>query len=145
MTKMINNRIVSKGKLSRIIGCVTIAGWTIISAAPVLAGTRYISEDGSLIVEYGSACSTVNPSGAYQVQNGVSGDLIATTCEGMGGDISEHRFTDTSGRERCYGRMRQYWGARIRTVWQIEGAVSGYSCSQTGKQFEIEMDSGQQI
>jgi hypothetical protein len=132
-------------KIFNLSASITTVAFTVTITTPALAGTRYVSLDGNLTVEYSNACSTTTPSGSYRVRNGVSGDLVATTCEGIGGDVGISRFTDTSGDERCYGRMTQSWGRRVMTVWQVEGAVSGYSCSQTGKRFEVEMDDGQQI
>jgi hypothetical protein len=130
-------------RILRFLGYTTT--FVAILAAPALAGTRYVSRDGNLTIEYSNACSTTSPSGSYRVQGGVTGDLVATTCERLGGDVSVSQFTDTSGNERCYGKMTQTWGRVVMTVWQVEGAVSGYSCSQTGKKFEVEMNDGQQI
>ena len=110
-----------------------------------LADTKYTSKDSSLVVQYGNKCSTVKPSGFYRVNNGVTGNLIALDCSGVGGDVADHEFIDTSGKERCYGQMRQVWSRKVLTIWKIEGAVSGYACSQAGKTFEIEMNSGKQI
>lgn len=131
-------------RLSTFTATVATIAATMI-ATPGLAGSRYVSRDGNLTIEFGNSCSTTSPSGSYRVQGGVSGDLVATTCERLGGDVSVSRFTDTSGNERCYGQMTQSWGSRVMTIWQVEGAVSGYTCSQVGKKFEIEMNSGEQF
>jgi hypothetical protein len=117
----------------------------VLPALPSLAGTQYTSKDGTLTVQYGNQCSTTKPTGTYRVRNGVTGNLTALDCSGIGGDISDHKFVDVSGKERCYGQMRQVWSEKVLTIWKIEGAVSGYSCSQSGKTFTVEMDSGKQI
>jgi hypothetical protein len=52
---------------------------------------------------------------------------------------------DVSGKERCYGQMRQVWFHKVLRIWKIEGVVSGYPCSQAGKTFTVEMDSGKPI
>jgi hypothetical protein len=127
-----------------IIGTITCLSAILVSS-PSFADTRYISKDGNLVVQYGNKCSTVKPSGFYRVRNGVTGNLIALDCSGIGGDVADHKFIDVSGKERCYGQMRQVWSRKVFTIWKIEGAVSGYPCLQTGKQFEVEMDTGKQI
>jgi hypothetical protein len=38
--------------------------------------------------------------------------------------------------------MTQSWGRGVVTVWVTQGAVSGYPCSQVGKTFEVELNSG---
>jgi hypothetical protein len=117
----------------------------ILTPVPSLANTQYTSKDGTLTVQYGNKCSTTKPTGTYRVRNGVTGNLTALDCSGMGGDIADHKFEDTSGKERCYGQMRQVWSRKVFTIWTIEGAISGYPCSQAGKTFTIKMDSGKQI
>jgi hypothetical protein len=117
----------------------------LLPSLPSLAGTQYTSKDGTLTVQYGNKCSTTKPTGTYRVRNGASGNLTALDCSGIGGDIADHKFVDVSGKERCYGQMRQVWSQKVVTIWKIEGAVSGYACSQAGKTFTVEMDSGKQI
>ncbi len=117
----------------------------VFAISPSLADTRYTSKSGNLIVQYGKKCSTVKPSGFYRVGNAVTGNLTPLDCSVIGGDIAEHKFIDMSGKERCYGQMRQVWSRKIVTIWKIEGAVSGYPCTQVGKTFTIEMDGGKQI
>jgi hypothetical protein len=131
--------------VKRLIIGVTVASSVLLIATPSFADTKYTSKDGNLVVQYGKKCSTVKPSGFYRVRNGATGNLIALDCESVGGDIANHKFVDVSGKERCYGQMRQIWSRKVFTVWKIEGAVSGYPCSQVGKTFEVEMDSGKQI
>lgn len=125
-------------------GTVSFVISLVVMLVPIaaLAGTKYSSKEGSLTVQY-DQCSTVEPSGSYQLQNGVSGELIALDCSRTGGDVAHHRFQDTTGNERCYGKMTQVWGRKVVTIWEVEGAVEGYSCSQIGEKYEIEMDSGQ--
>ncbi|MEB3294103.1 MAG: hypothetical protein VKJ24_13170 [Synechococcales bacterium] len=128
----------------------TIASLTVFTAIallalPSLAGIQYTSKDSNLTVQYGSKCSTTKPSGTYRVRNGVTGNLTALDCSGIGGDIADHKFEDTSGKERCYGQMRQVWSRKVFTIWTIEGAIPGHPCSQAGKTFTFEMDSGKQI
>ena len=122
------------------IACVLL----LLISMPSFAGMKYTSKGGRLVIQYGNSCSTVKPSGSYRFNNGTAGVLTALDCKNTGGDISSHKFADTAGKERCYGRMTQYWGRKIVTVWDVEGAVTGYQCSVTGKKFEVEMDSGRQ-
>ena len=111
-------------------------------AQPSYANTQFTSLDQQLTVEYGNECSTTTPSGTYRVQNGVSGNLTATNCSDLGGDQGVHRFADTTGTYRCYGTMTQEWGRSVITIWDIEGAVSAYSCLDIGERYTVEMDSG---
>lgn len=134
--------------LSRLSGLsvgIVVSTFTILLAAPSLADIRYVSRDGNLAIQYGGECSTVRASGFYRFRNGVAGELVAVNCDDTGGDIAVHRFTDTSGNERCLGRVTQSWGERVITLWQVDGTVPGYSCSRVRQSFEIEMDSGQEI
>jgi hypothetical protein len=124
-----------------IIGVITCS-LPILVTNPSFANTKYTSKDGNLVVQYGNKCSTVKPSGFYRVRNGVTGNLTALDCSGIGGDVADHKFVDMSGKERCYGQMRQVWSRKVFTIWKVEGAVLGYFCSQTGKQFEVEMNTG---
>lgn len=117
-----------------------IIGATVLISFPALAGLRYVSKTGNLLVQYGDKCSTVNPSGVYKFGNGVTGLLTALDCESTGGDIASHKFIDTAGSERCFGRMTQYWSGKVITVWKIDGTVPGYRCSKAGKTFDFEMD-----
>lgn len=124
--------------------CIVVFLSAILTTSPCLAETIYRSMSGTLMVRYGNKCSTVKPSGFYRFGS-ISGNLIALSCENLGGDGAEHKFIDTSGDERCYGLMQQVWGRRTFTIWIIEGAVSGYRCLQSGKKFRVEMDDGKQI
>jgi hypothetical protein len=130
---------------TKLIAFLTVFSSVLLAATPSFAGTQYISKDGTLTVQYGNKCSTTKPTGTYRVRNGVTGNLTALDCSGIGGDIADHKFVDVSGKERCYGQMRQVWSQKVLTIWKIEGAVSGYACSQAGKTFTVEMDSGKQI
>jgi len=114
-------------------------------ARPSYANTRYVSLDQQLIVEFDGECSTATPSGSYRLQNGVSGTITANNCSNLGGDQFVGRFADTAGTYRCYGTMSQEWGRVILTTWEIEGAVSGYSCLDVGERYNIEMNSGQTL
>ena len=80
--------------------------------------------------------------GTYQTDSS-KGGLVNTGREDPMGFYT--RFADTSGQERCYGRMHIYIGdAGFRygsqTTWQVDGAVRGYRCSTVGKKFELEME-----
>jgi hypothetical protein len=130
---------------NKLMAVLVISSSVLLTATPSLAGSQYTSKDGNLTVQYGNKCSTTKPTGTYRVRNGVTGNLTALDCSGIGGDISDHKFVDVSGKERCYGQMRQVWSQKVLTIWKIEGAVSGYVCSQVGKTFTVEMDSGKQI
>ena len=123
--------------------------FTIVSglaiAQPSQANARYVSLDQQLTVEFSGDCSTTTPSGAYRLQNGVSGTITANSCSNLGGDQFVGRFADTAGTYRCYGTISQEWGQVVLTTWEIEGAVSGYSCLDVGERYTIEMDSGQTL
>jgi len=88
----------------------------LLVSSPSFADTRYISKDGNLVIQYGNKCSTVKPSGFYRVRNGVTGNLTALDCSGVGGDVADHKFIDISGKERCYGQMRQVWSRKVFTI-----------------------------
>lgn len=105
-----------------------------------LAGWRYTSEDGTLVVEYGDECSTTEPSAFYEFSDGTAGELVAVSCDYIGGDASPHKFIDTAGEERCFGRMTHYDSAESVTVWEVDGTVEGYSCSKASQTFEYVMD-----
>jgi hypothetical protein len=113
--------------------CIVVFLSAILTTSPCLADTIYSSKSGTLMVRYGNKCSTVKPSGFYRFGS-ISGNLIALSCENLGGDGAEHN-----------GLMQQVWGRRTFTTWIIEGAVSGYRCLQSGKKFRVEMDDGKQI
>jgi hypothetical protein len=80
--------------------------------------------------------------GTYQTDSS-RGGLVNTGRDDPMGFYT--RFADTSGQERCYGRMHIYIGdAGFRygsqTTWQVDGVVRGYRCSTVGKKFELEME-----
>lgn len=126
------------------IGIASCSSALLISI-PSLADTKYISKDGNLVVQYGKKCSTTKPTGTYSVRNGASGELKALSCEGLDGDVFDHKFNDAAGNERCYGRMTHAWSQKVYTIRKIKGVVSGYPCSQVRKTFTLKMDSGKQI
>jgi hypothetical protein len=130
---------------SRSIIAFATCSFTLLTAMPSWAGTQYTSKDGNLAVQYGNKCSTTKPSGTYRVRNGVTGNLTPLDCSGADGDVADYKFVDVSGKERCYGQMRHAWSRKVFTIWTIEGAISGYPCTQAGKTFTVEMDSGKQI
>jgi hypothetical protein len=109
--------------VKRLIIGVTVSSSVLLITTPSFADTKYTSKDGNLIVQYGKKCSTTKPSGFYRVRNGATGNLTDLTCS-TGGDIAEHKFVDVSGKERCYGQMRQIWSRRVFTVWKIGSAIS---------------------
>ncbi|NJL20259.1 MAG: hypothetical protein HC895_04585 [Leptolyngbyaceae cyanobacterium SM1_3_5] len=58
------------------------------------------------------------------------------------------RFYDTSGCDRCVGRMPIFiddGGGRFasRSTWSIDGTVSGYTCSTVGRTFELQLQQTQ--
>ncbi|MCA2623726.1 MAG: hypothetical protein IM507_07870 [Microcystis sp. M20BS1] len=115
----------------------------ILIASPSFAGLRQTSKDGNLTIQTGDHCSTKQPSGSYKFKNGRAGTLTPIDCDLAGGDYFYDKFIDTKGKERCYGRLSTFWGYKTITIWEFQGAVSGYRCSQVGSKIEIEMNNGQ--
>ena len=79
-------------------------------------------------------------SGRYNQKGGSGGYLSNTGQDDPMGFYT--RFHDTSGRDRCVGRMRLYVDDsgkqyNSRATWIIDGAVPSYSCSTIGKTFEL--------
>jgi hypothetical protein len=123
----------------------TIANLVIfISAGFTAERFQYTSLDGKLNIKFGGTCSTVKPSGSYRFRNGTSGVLTAVDCNNIGGDAAFSKFMDITGKQRCQGRMDQYWGGSkgVVTVWKATSAVKGYRCSKVGQTIEITMDGG---
>jgi hypothetical protein len=117
----------------------------VILASPSFAAERfqYTSLDGKLNIKFSGTCSTVKPSGSYRFRNGSSGVLTAVDCNNIGGDAAFSKFSDTTGKQRCQGRMDQYWGnSGVITVWKATSAVKGYRCGKIGQTVEIKMDGG---
>jgi hypothetical protein len=88
------------------------------------------------------SCATREPQGYYSLSGGASGLLYPTDCgsSSAGGDSAEYRFIDTNGAERCAGSMSMLFGTRaVKTIWQIQEAVSGYPCSTIGKSYEVRL------
>ena len=110
----------------------------ILIASPSFAGDM-TSKGGNLTIHTGDHCSTKQPSGSYKFKNGRAGTLTPVDCSLAGADGFFDKFIDTKGKERCYGRLSTFWGNKIITVWEFQGAVSGYRCSQVGNKIEIEM------
>ena len=80
---------------------------------------------------------------SYQFRNRTKGVLIARNCAQEGGDVFTHSFRDISGTCRCRGNMTMTFGGRsglkVLTHWEVPGTVPGYSCSQSGKSYTLEM------
>jgi hypothetical protein len=123
----------------------TIASLVVLTS-PSLAAERfqYTSLGGKLNIKFSGTCSTIKPSGSYRFRNGTSGVLTAVDCNNIGGDATFSKFMDTTGKQRCQGRMDQYWGGSkgVVTVWKATSAVKGYHCSKIGQTIEITMDGG---
>jgi|AGSF01.1.fsa_nt_gi hypothetical protein len=88
------------------------------------------------------SCATREPQGYYSLSGGASGLLYPTDCgsSSASGDSAEYRFIDTNGAERCAGSMIMLFGTRaVKTIWQIQEAVSGYPCSTLGKSYEVRL------
>jgi hypothetical protein len=102
-----------------------------------MAGQVYTSTTGFATITFGDQCSTSRPTARYQFRDGTKGLLTATDCAQEGGDVFTSRFRDTSGTSRCLGSMTMTFGGRsgfkVLTRWGVQGAVPGYSCSQSGK------------
>jgi hypothetical protein len=123
----------------------TIANLVILASPSFAAeGFQYTSLDRKLNIKFGGTCSTVKPSGSYRFRNETSGVLTAVDCNNIGGDAAFSKFIDTTGKQRCQGRMNQFWGGSkgIVTVWKATSAVKGYRCSKVGQTIEITMDGG---
>jgi hypothetical protein len=105
----------------------------------------FISDSGLTtiqIVQPGKSEYIGAPIGRYNQKGGSSGYLMSTEQDDPMGFYT--RFHDTSGRDRCVGRMHLFVddsGKQFnsRATWIIDGAVPGYSCSTTGKTFELRM------
>ena len=93
-----------------------------------------------LLRSHKDSCATREPQGYYSLSGGASGLLYPTDC-GSGspdGDSAEYRFIDTNGAERCAGSMSMLFGTRtVKTIWQIQEAVSGSPFSTLGKSYEV--------
>jgi len=57
----------------------------ILATGPCFADMIYRSKSGNRTVRYDNKCSTVRPSGFYRLGS-ISGNLIALSCENLGGD-----------------------------------------------------------
>lgn len=120
----------------------TLAAVTVSSAiltAPVLADE--VSAKGDLRIQYSNNCYIGKVSATYRVHNGSSGVLIPLNCSGADAEASiPHKFVDTSGKERCVGRMTSIFGYNWSTTrWEIDGSVPGYFCSTVGKTFNVKV------
>lgn len=127
---------------SQILTKLTISFSAIIFATPSFAGTTYRSLSRDLTIDLSRSCSTVTPLSFYRTRNGVSGRLTDLDCSGSG-DVIRFKFIDVTGNERCYGRMTISYGYRRQpktvSIWEIDGAVSGFKCSVSGKKIEVEI------
>jgi len=88
------------------------------------------------------SCATREPQGYYSLSGGASGLLYPTDSgsSSAGGDSAEYRCIDTNGAERCAESMSMLFGTRaVKTIWQIQEAVSGYPCSTLGKSYEMRL------
>jgi hypothetical protein len=95
-----------------------------------------------LLRSHKDSCATRKPQGYYSLSGGASGLLYSTDCgsASRGGDSAEYRFIDTNGAERYAGSMSMLFGTRaVKTIWQIQEAVSGSPCSNLGKSYEVRL------
>ena len=124
--------------------CSTVVTLQAFLLGPAQARQRYTSINGFATIIFGSECSTRKPTGFYQFRDGTKGTLTSLDCSQQGGDVFTHRFYDTAGRERCQGVMTTIYGGRSRygmeTRWEVKSAVPGFSCSQAGKSFKLDMN-----
>ena len=124
--------------------CTTVVILQAFLLGPAHARQRYTSINGFASIIFRSQCSTRNPTGFYQFRDGTKGTLTSLDCSQQGGDVFTDRFYDTAGRERCQGVMTMIFGGRTRfgvfTRWEVKSAVPGFSCSQAGKTFNLEMN-----
>jgi len=121
-------------------------------AAPAKAGSL-ISISGELTMQpllsgYLTAenCSSTKVAATYQVRNGPGG-LVYLDCDrtyfGEGDNPTFFTFTDTSGSERCAGRVKEHWPSTAATPnvlvseWTIDRAQSGYRCSTIGNTYIV--------
>ena len=80
--------------------------------------------------------------GTYQTDDN-RGNLVNTGKDDPMGFYTQ--FEDTTGTERCVGRMHLFIGDAgyqygSKTTWQVDGAVRGYRCSTIGQSFELKME-----
>jgi len=135
------------GKNSQSLSTKIIIGFAICSstatvATPSFAGASYRSLSRDLIIDFSSSCSTTTPLSFYRTKS-ISGRLTDVDCSYRGADSARYKFIDVTGNERCYGRMTIIWGYRRQpkkvSIWEIDGAVSGFKCSASGKKFTVEI------
>lgn len=100
----------------------------------------------TLIDGWRRSCARGTASTGYQVRGGAKGLLYPTDCDAdsMTATASFMRFEDSEGAERCTGQMkfvRQSSSDPVSamTIWSIEAAVRGYSCTTVGQTFEVEV------
>lgn len=74
--------------------------------------------------------------GRYQQAGGAGG--ILTTTERHDISALYLSFRDTSGAERCIGRLTLRRGS-AQATWQIDGTVEGYRCSTVGQTFQMNL------
>lgn len=79
------------------------------------------------------------PAGNYQQSGGSSGILMLTSTNG---NDFQMRFRDTSGTERCIGRLNLTSTSddRAQAVWYVDGTVEGYRCSTAGQTFRMNLN-----
>ena len=104
----------------------------------------YTSLDKSLYIQYKNICSSKNKKpGIYSFRDrGTGGTLTYLDCSLHNDtDSGEYKFTESEGKERCFGQMVQINSPEKRvTTWKIKGAVSGYQCSRIGEEIEFKMN-----
>ena len=128
-------------KVTRFIGSFIFL--SILGIPSLASGIEIVSGSGHLQITIdlssvaGTNCNSNNPSGFYSMVNGPSGKLYPNCAKNqVGTDIHEHKFVDTSGFQRCLGRV--IIGIGIFSEWLIDGAVPGYTCSVSGQKFVVE-------
>jgi hypothetical protein len=123
---------------------LAFASALLLTTSPALAGYRYVSKNGFATITFsGKSCTTERPTASYRFSDGTQSSLTSLDCSQEGGYVFTHRFRDTGGSQRCQGVMTMVFGGRsgfrVVTSWNVQGAVAGYTCSQTGRTFNIEM------
>lgn len=121
-----------------------------VAAAPALGYTAlrrvFVSESSKTTVTILQNSDWENPGagiGEYKQVDGSGGYLTNTGRDDPMGFYTQ--FRDTSGAERCVGRMHIFIddsgrnGYASEAVWQVDGKVSGFRCSTVGQTMKLNM------